>query len=217
MEINDVFFKKFIKNLGNFLGEKCEIVVHDYRNGFEHTITDIANNEVTGRNVGGCPSSAFIEKLENGGEEIERNPIYFIKHTKGKIIKCCSTLIRDADNNVIGAVCVNFDVSDFILSQNTVASFVKYTPEVMEAGEDDILVKSVDELMDYYMGMAEKTVGKPMSLMDKDEKIKALRYLDSKGVFKIAKANVSLSEALQISKYTLYSYLEEGRNTDHQS
>lgn len=45
--------------------------------------------------------------------------------------------------------------------------------------------------------------------MNKEEKIQALAYLNSKGVFKIHKAGVILCDAFQISKYTLYSYLDE--------
>ena len=62
------------------------------------------------------------------------------------------------------------------------------------------------------MHQAETLVGKPMSLMNKEEKIKALDYLDQKGVFKISKTSVLLCETLQISKYTLYNYLEEARS-----
>ena len=55
-------------------------------------------------------------------------------------------------------------------------------------------------------------IGKPMMLMNKEEKIRALDYLDQKGVFKISKTSVLLCETLQVSKYTLYNYLEEARS-----
>ena len=54
-------------------------------------------------------------------------------------------------------------------------------------------------------------IGKPMMLMNKEEKIRALDYLDQKGVFKITKTSLLLCDAMQISKYTLYNYLEEAR------
>ena len=52
---------------------------------------------------------------------------------------------------------------------------------------------------------------KPMMLMNKEEKIRALDYLDQKGGFKITKTSLLLCDAMQISKYTLYNYLEEAR------
>ena len=54
-------------------------------------------------------------------------------------------------------------------------------------------------------------IGKPMMLMNKEEKIRALDYLDQKGVFKITKTSLLLCDAMQIFKYTLYNYLEEAR------
>jgi len=77
---------------------------------------------------------------------------------------------------------------------------------------DALATKNVDDILQYYMNQAESLVGKPMSLMNKEEKIKALDYLDQKGVFKISKTSVLLCETLQISKYTLYNYLEEARS-----
>ena len=41
--------------------------------------------------------------------------------------------------------------------------------------------------------------------------MKALEYLDKKGALQISKANVRLCEFFQISKFTLYHYLEEIR------
>ena len=54
-------------------------------------------------------------------------------------------------------------------------------------------------------------IGKPMMLMNKEEKIRALDYLDQKGVFKITKTSLLLCDAMQISKYTLYNYLDLAR------
>ena len=66
---------------------------------------------------------------------------------------------------------------------------------------------------EYYMNQAELLVGKPMGLMNKEEKIRALDYLDQKGVFKISKTSVLLCETLKVSKYTLYNYLEDARSS----
>ena len=59
--------------------------------------------------------------------------------------------------------------------------------------------------------LSQSMIGKPMMLMNKEEKIRALDYLDQKGVFKITKTSLLLCDAMQISKYTLYNYLEEAR------
>ena len=76
---------------------------------------------------------------------------------------------------------------------------------------DFILKKNVDDILQHYIYQAESMIGKPMMLMNKEEKIRALDYLDQKGVFKITKTSLLLCDAMQISKYTLYNYLEEAR------
>ena len=48
--------------------------------------------------------------------------------------------------------------------------------------------------------------------MGREEKMKFLKYLDSKGAFLISKSSEKVCEFLGISKYTLYNYLETVRS-----
>lgn len=72
--------------------------------------------------------------------------------------------------------------------------------------------KNVDDILKYYMKQAELLVGKPMGLMNKEERSAHWTTSNQKGVFKISKTSVLLCETLQVSKYTLYNYLEEARS-----
>jgi predicted transcriptional regulator YheO len=209
------FFIRFAEGLQKFLGDKCEIVIHDFRKGFEHTIVHIINGQLSGRDVGGPPRGAMISNSGKDIEPFKESHIYFYNGTKantGKIFKSCTTLICDENNKIIGSVCLNLEMSDFILAQNALQNFVRYNnPDISTLKEDEVAFENVDDVMRYYMEQCEQIVGKPMSLMDKQEKIKALCYLDSKGVFKITKASVLLCQAFHVSKFTLYSYLEEAK------
>ena len=44
--------------------------------------------------------------------------------------------------------------------------------------------------------------------MNRAEKIEMVRYLDQKGVFLITRSSEKVCEVLDISKFTLYNYLE---------
>lgn len=211
------FFIRFAEGLQQFLGDKCEIVIHDFRKGFEHTIVHIINGQLSGRAVGGPPRGAMISHSGKDIEPYKDSRIYFFNGTKeggntGQIFKSCTTLICDENKKIIGSVCLNLEMSDFILAQNALQCFVRYSnPDISTLNEEDVAFENVDDVMRYYMEQCEQIVGKPMSLMNKKEKIKALEYLDNKGVFKITKASVLLCQAFQISKFTLYSYLEEAK------
>ena len=51
-------------------------------------------------------------------------------------------------------------------------------------------------------------VGKPASLMSKDEKVQAIQFLNNTGAFLITKSGDKVSQYFGISKYTLYSYIK---------
>jgi len=70
---------------------------------------------------------------------------------------------------------------------------------------------NVNELLEYYLIQCEKEIGKPAAVMQKEEKMKALEYLDKKGALQISKASIRLCQFFQISKFTLYHYLDEIR------
>ena len=47
--------------------------------------------------------------------------------------------------------------------------------------------------------------------MNKDDKVKAIRYLDKSGAMMITKSGDKIAKHFGISKYTLYSYLDNGK------
>ena len=49
MHIGFEVIKDLSNNLGRLLGPDCEVVVHDFTNGLEHTIVHIVNGHVSGR------------------------------------------------------------------------------------------------------------------------------------------------------------------------
>ena len=82
--------------------------------------------------------------------------------------------------------------------------------------EGEKFVRNVQELMDACLDEVEREIGKPALRMNREEKLRALSYLDSRGVLQINKAGVRLCEFFGISKFTLYHYLDEIRNVQAQ-
>ena len=54
------FLIRFLEGLQKFLGDNCEIIVHDYRKGYDHTIVYAFNSQLSGRDVGGSPRGGMI-------------------------------------------------------------------------------------------------------------------------------------------------------------
>ena len=209
------FLIRFLEGLQKFLGENSEILIHDYRKGYDHTIVYALNAALSGRDVGGSPKGGMITQFGKDIEPMKESLQTFSNGQKDQFYKSFTTLIPDENGKIIGAVCVNLDVSDFLNAQRALHAFVQYpmTHHAPMSDKDALATKNVDDILQYYMNQAELLVGKPMGLMNKAEKIRALDYLDQKGVFKISKTSVLLCETLKVSKYTLYNYLEEARSS----
>jgi predicted transcriptional regulator YheO len=200
------FLKRFIKNISLHFGENCEVVLHEINN-FDSRIIAIENGHVTERSVGESSTHQFFE--EYFSKDFYRNPVYINKTDKGRILVSSTTIIEDEHKNVIGAICINYDISDLLIGKNAIEKIIQHKTDkdIKEGYPDDI-----KGMMNYYIKECEALIGKPPTLMTKEEKLKALEYLDNKGIFLITKSSNRVCEYFNISKYTLYTYLEEIRN-----
>ena len=205
------FFLRFLEGIQRLLGDKCEIVIHDYRKGKDHTVVYIINGELSGRSFGGATRGVAFAQA---GEELEPYKdgfIFFYKGHKDKYFKSCTTFIADENQKIIGSVCFNIEVTEMMDLSSMIQSFLNSNGTEPADKKSRTGYDTVDEMLHYYVQQSEMLIGKPKPLMTKEEKIKAIGYLDEKGIFKISKANVRLCEEFQISKFTLYNYLEESR------
>ena len=65
----------------------------------------------------------------------------------------------------------------------------------------------LDELIDQSVAL----VGKPVALMNKDDKIRAIQFLNENGAFLVTKSGDKVAKYFGISKYTLYSYIDANK------
>ena len=66
-------------------------------------------------------------------------------------------------------------------------------------------------LLDELIEQSVKVVGKPVALMNKEDKVKAVQFLNETGAFLITKSGDRVCKFFGISKYTLYSYIDESK------
>lgn len=213
MQMDSGFFDRLMKNLSEFFGDLCEIVVHDYRLGPDATIVDIINGDLSGRHIGEAPRSGLILGAGQDVNEFKTPAVFYFTNPKGLICKSCTTFIADENNRIIGSVCINLNVTDIFHASGALKKLLD-VPSIDEPAiqdENGVLVNNVDDVLGYFLNIAVEKIGKDPLAMSKSEKIRALGYLDRKGILKISKASLELCERFNISKYTLYSYIEEAR------
>ncbi|MDP4109524.1 MAG: helix-turn-helix transcriptional regulator [Bacillota bacterium] len=196
--------KNFMVLVSREFGEKCEVVLHSYEDGYNKTIIAIENGQVSGRKVGDCGGVLGLEVLK--GTSDGSNQFNYVTTTKnGKILRSSTGYLYNDKHEPIGAMCINYDITDAL----NVKDFDPATLSGIEANET--LVNSVTELLDQLLEECQKYVGKPAEEMKKEDKMKALRFLDEKGAFLITKSGTRICKFLNISKFTLYNYLDELR------
>lgn len=197
------FFNRLIKGIGAEFGKNCEVVLHDYEQDYDRTIVGIENGHVTGRSVGGCGTNLGLEVLR-GTEKNGDKYNYFTQTKDGKILRSTSIYIRDDNEKAIGALCINWDVTEIYSCTQVMRDFVR--PDEAE-NVQEFHTDNVSDLLDALIQNSFNYVGKPVAAMTKEDKIKALKYLDDKGAFLIKKAADRIIKFYDISKNTLYNYL----------
>ena len=70
------------------------------------------------------------------------------------------------------------------------------------------IINNVQDLLDLLIQQSVDLIGKPVALMNKEDKMEAIRFLNDKGAFLITKSGDKVSRYFGISKYTLYNYID---------
>lgn len=212
MEFTYEFMKEFADNLGHLLGSKCEIAIHDFTGDMEHTIVHLVNGEVSGRQVGGCPTNLFFKQFKEDAERKKFLSEYYTTLEDGRTIRSSTTIMTDDQGKLMASVCVNMDITDLIHLKDHCCEMIGKRKSDESLVGNERFDMNVQDLLQHCLDAAEKSIGKPAAEMNRKEKLKALAYLDGCGVLQIAKAHVVLCEFFNISKFTLYNYLEEVRS-----
>lgn len=225
-------WQKLLTMLENQFGNKSEFILHDLTKDYNHTIVDIRNGYITNRKIGDCGSNLGLEVLRGTVKDGDRYN-YIVNTRDGKLLRSSTMFIRDDNGAVIGSLCINTDITETVhfeeylrqYNQYNVTPITNATPvptppslttynAVSENGASEIPIgpeifaNDVSQILDYLIAEAGKQVGKPVNQMSREDKIKFVRYLDQKGAFLITKASERVYEHLNISRFTLYNYLD---------
>ena len=206
------FAKRMAKGLAGQFGQNCEVVIHDLRGkDLEHSIIAIENGHVTGRSIGDGPSHIVLESLKEDPGMLQDRISYLTRTSDGRVLKSTTLFIRDDEDRVIGLLGINYDISMLVSLEDSLRDF---TGQDRLSSEPEAISRNVADLLDELLEHSVSLVGKPTALMSKDDKIRAIRFLDDNGAFLITKSGPKVCQYFGISTYTLYSYLDEIRKSD---
>lgn len=197
-------------------GPTCEVVVHDLteREAADHSIIYVENGHITNRKVGSGASSVVLEELAKTNKDKDRvdHIGYLSKDKDGKLLKCSTIYIKDkSQKKVLAILSINQDITSLSLAAKTINEVIAPTKkeEVVEE-----FLPNVADMLDELLWQSTQLIGKPANLMTKEDKIKAIRFLNERGALLITKAGDKIADYFGISKFTLYSYIQEENKND---
>ncbi|GGG81630.1 helix-turn-helix transcriptional regulator [Paenibacillus radicis (ex Gao et al. 2016)] len=201
------FMTELAKGITAQFGDSCEVVVHDWSRPYDSTIVAIENGHVTGRKVGDPGTNLGLE-IMRGTTEGDNRHNYITQTKDGRILRSTSMYVKNNAGTIIGAICINFDITDLMVAEKTLQSLTASgLAPVRES-----FVSNVNDLLDTLIQETQEAIGKPAAIMAKEDKVRFIQLLDQKGAFLIKKSGEKVCSYLGISKYTLYSYLDESKS-----
>ena len=210
MKSNEIaFLTQLAKGVARQFGQNCEVVVHDLcATEEDHSIVAIENGHVTGRRLGDGPSHVVWEALKSDPSKLEDRLCYLTKTEDGKILKSSTIFLRDEDGKVSGIFAINYDITMMKAMEDQLRVF---TSADAQEQEPETITHNVNDLLEELIKQSAQLVGKPVALMNKEDKVKAIGFLNDSGAFLITKSGQRVCNFFGISKYTLYSYIDEAK------
>ena len=204
------FLKQLAHGLAIQFGSSCEIAIHDLKTkDLEKSIVYIENGHVSNRQTGDGPSGIVLETLQSDPSTIHDKLSYLTKTEDGRILKSSTFYIRDDDGSISYIFSLNYDITAFTAASTAIQSLIATKDNLPDLTGDSPrqITHNVNELLDLLIKQAVAKVGKPVAMMNKDDKVAVVQYLDHAGAFLITKSGDKVSSYLGISKFTLYSYM----------
>ena len=96
----------------------------------------------------------------------------------------------DTEQKITGILSINYDITSMLLAEQALKSLV--------ANEDDkkepeSIPQNVNDLLEDLIRQSVTLVGKPVAMMTKDDKVRAIQFLNDAGAFLITKSGDKIS------------------------
>lgn len=203
--------------LAKQFGEDCEVVIHDLKTkDLDHSIVYVENGHVSGRQLGDGPSNVVLKALkETHPENLQDRTGYLTRTADGRILKSSTFYVKDDTEELHYILSINYDITKLMTVEAAIHNLTS-TEEEKEKEKAPEITPNVNDLLDHLIEESVALVGKPVALMTKEDKVKAIQFLNDSGAFLITRSGDKVSNYFGISKYTLYSYTDVNKEKGEQ-
>lgn len=201
-----------IEGIAATFGRSCEVVLHDYRD--QHQSVVAVAGAVTGRKIGDSMSEIGLRTL--GASDEAANEIgYLTRAHDGRTLKCTTLPLRDADGTLIGALCINIDLSAIQRATGVLSDLLGLaapTPTAPETTTD--FSGDLDSVVNSVVAAAERAHALPAPALGRDKRRAIVSTLREAGVFALRGAPARVAARLGISRTALYNDLADLKKED---
>lgn len=206
------------------VGPTCEIVLHDVRK-LENSIIAIANGHISERKIGDSATDLVLEILKDSSKyENDSITNYISKSNSGKTFRSSTYFIRDSLKEIIGMLCVNIDISEYMEIDRIIHNLMAIDPKKTSQSNSiyseknfpihENLTSDIDGIIKLAIKrvLGEKPVQKKRMLIE--EKKEVVKLLNEKGLFLMKGSITKVANYLGSSVPTLYRYISEISNKE---
>ena len=209
-----------VEYLGQVFGKNCEVVLYDTTSQPTSVIA-IANNHISEQTVGDTiPDSllrTFCDPRYQKHDTLINFPCFTLNGSRS--LRSSAYRIRDNEGIGIGAFCINYDITDWLVAQKIIANFTAITApqditkstqsppqhqEFFSASVEETLHHGIDQLLQEYHVSPDR--------LTQSEKQEIVSQMYNKGLFTFKGSVSLLANRMNVSEQTIYRYLRKCQN-----
>lgn len=205
-------YKIMIPNLGEYLGDGYEIILHSLEN-LHHSVIANVNGHYSGR-ANGAPITDFalsmLAKLEH---DKDHSSFCYMNRSKTGVPLRSSTLpILGENQRIIGLICINF-YTNIPFSQ--ILSKFQVSPSSIPLAPEEIrenFAENTDELIESVLVEVKERIFNDSTISSPNKNKRIIEELYTKGIFNIKDAVIKVAGLLGISKNTVYMHIRNANS-----
>lgn len=192
-----------IQAVGKTLGVG-EVILYDFTQNPPVIIAK--EGGITGRKSGTPATQLLQEMVKEMQDQDETMRVNYETATKsGKPLKSTTVLIHNENKEFQGALSINVDMS----SINMLQHFIDQFSGNERVSEYDEMPQNTQEFLSIMIRKGIESLGKPVCYFDKADNLEVVKFLNNNNIFSIKGSTDTLAGELNVSRYTIYNYLEE--------
>ncbi|MDV9032580.1 PAS domain-containing protein [Pseudomonas sp. RAC1] len=207
--------KAALQALGSVAPGNLEILLHDLDRP-EHSVIAIVNGHLSGRRVGSPILAApeqdqgFKALMQASRDQQGCDPVVLNDYPtslKGRSLRSATAIFRDSSGHPFASLCVNTDLTGL----DAAMTFLRHFQPLGAGGVEQTPGDAADlpQLMAEIIEDALQHSGQ--GRLNKQAKVEAVRLMQERGLFIVKGGVEKAADALGVTRYTIYNYLEQLR------